>query len=70
MNPRSVYNKLNEFHEFVKEEEVDLLFMSESWKGEKRTSDKIIKIEDFEIKCLTKKCLTKKRSWGQTSNSC
>ena len=27
MNPRSVYNKRDEFHEFVKEEEIDLLFM-------------------------------------------
>ena len=28
MNPRSVYNKVNEFHDFVKEEDVDLLFAS------------------------------------------
>ena len=28
MNPRSVYNKVDEFHAFVEEEEVDLLFMS------------------------------------------
>ena len=30
LNPRSVYNKCDEFHTFVKEEEVDLLLMSES----------------------------------------
>ena len=30
MNPRSVYNKVEEFHTFVEEEEVDLLLMSES----------------------------------------
>ena len=29
LNPRSVYNKIDEFHEFVKEEEVDLNFMSD-----------------------------------------
>ena len=49
MIPRSVYNKVNEFHEFVKEEEVDLLFMSESGERENLTLDKIIKLEDFEI---------------------
>ena len=49
MNPRSVYNKIDEFHDFVKEEEVDLLFMSESWERQNLTLDKIIKLEDFEI---------------------
>ena len=29
LNPRSVYNKVEEFHEFVKEESVDLLYLSE-----------------------------------------
>ena len=28
MNPRSVYNKLDEFHTFVKEEELDCIFLS------------------------------------------
>ena len=49
MNPRSVNNKIDEFHDFVKEEEVDLLFMSESWERQNLTLDKIIKLEDFEI---------------------
>ena len=49
MNPRSVYNKRDEFHEFVKEEEIDLLFMSESWERNNLTLDKIIKLDDFEI---------------------
>ena len=49
MNPRSVYNKRDEFHEFVKEEEIDLLFMSESWERDNLTLDKIIKLDDFEI---------------------
>ena len=30
INPRSVYNKIDEFHEFVKQEEVSLVLMSES----------------------------------------
>ena len=43
LNPRSVYNKIDEFHNFVKEEVVDLLFMSESWVREDLTLDKIVK---------------------------
>ena len=49
MNPRSVYNKIDEFHEFVEQEEVDLLFMSESWEIAHLTLDQIIKLEDHEV---------------------
>ena len=45
MNPRSVYNKIDEFHEFMNEEEVDILFMSESWERENLSLDQIIKLE-------------------------
>ena len=49
MNPRSVYNKLDEFHTFVKEEEVDVLFISESWEREHLPLDKVIKLEDHSV---------------------
>ena len=49
MNPRSVYNKVDEFHEFVNEEEIDLLFMSESWERDYLTLDEIIKLEDHVV---------------------
>ena len=49
MNPRSVYNKQNEFHIFIKEEQVDLLLMSESWERQNLPLDQIIQLEDFEI---------------------
>ena len=49
MNPRSVYNKINEFHTFVQEEQVDLLFMSESWEREDLTLSEIITLEDHII---------------------
>ena len=32
LNPRSVYNKVDEFHALVQEENIDIVFMSESWK--------------------------------------
>ena len=44
MDPHSVYNKLEEFETFVKEESVDLLLMSESWERENLTLDQIIKL--------------------------
>ena len=49
MNPRSVYNKLNEFHTFVNEEELDCIFLLESWEREHLTLDKVIKLEDHVV---------------------
>jgi hypothetical protein len=34
LNPQSIYNKLDEFKTFVKEEDVYLICMSESWERE------------------------------------
>ena len=36
--PRSVYNKIDEFHSLVEEEVADIIFMSESWEREKKIS--------------------------------
>ena len=49
MNPRSVYNKVEEFHAFVEEEEVDLLLMSESWERDNLTLEQIIRLENHTI---------------------
>ena len=49
LNPRSIYNKKEEFVTFVKEEEVDLVCISESWERENLTLDKVIKIDGYEI---------------------
>ena len=49
LNPRSIYNKINEFVTFVDEEEIDLVCMSESWEREHITLKEVIKIEDFEV---------------------
>ena len=42
VNPRSVYNKVNEFHAFVEEEEIDCVFMSESWERPNQPLEEII----------------------------
>ena len=49
LNPRSIYNKIEEFHTFVEEEDVDLVLMSESWERENQTLDVIIKLEHFSV---------------------
>ena len=49
INPRSVYNKSDEFCTFVEQEEVDVIFMSESWERDYLSLDQIIKLEDHTI---------------------
>ena len=49
INPRSVYNKVDEFHEMMEQYSVDLCLMSGSWERENLKLDKIIRLENFEI---------------------
>ena len=49
INPRSVYNKVDELQDFIKEEEVDVIFISESWEREDMKLKNIIKIENFDV---------------------
>ena len=49
LNPRSVYNKVNEFHNLVTELAVDLIFMSESWERESLTLDQIIDLDNYQV---------------------
>ena len=49
LNPRSIYNKSEEFCTFVKEEAVDITCMSESWEREELTLDELIELDDVEI---------------------
>ena len=49
INPRSVYNKLNEFLTLVEEYESDLIFMSETWDRVTQPLENLIQIEDYRI---------------------
>ena len=49
LNPRSVYNKISEFHTLVTELQVDLVCMSESWERESLTLDETIDLEDHQV---------------------
>ena len=46
LNPRSIYNKIDEFHALVEDENVDITFMSESWERENKTLNDIINLDD------------------------
>ena len=49
INPRSIYNKIDEFHTFVEQEDLDVIFISESWEREYLPLQQIIKLEDHTV---------------------
>ena len=49
VNPRSIYNKIAEFHTFVDEEKVDCVFMSESWERLNQPLDNIINLPNYSV---------------------
>ena len=49
VNPRSIYNKVEEFHAFVEEELIDCVFMSESWERPDMPLDMIIKLPNHTV---------------------
>lgn len=49
LNPRSVYNKKDEFRTMMKQLEVDLCTMSESWDRDNLCLEDIIQMEGYEI---------------------
>ena len=49
INPRSAYNKADELETFIKEEMVDVLFLSESWERENLQLHELIHLENHEV---------------------
>ena len=49
VNPRSIYNKANEFQNFVKEELVDVVTMSESWERVEDPLENIIQLPNHTV---------------------
>ena len=49
INPRSAYNKAEELKTFIKEEMVDVLFLSESWEREDLQLNEIIHLENHKV---------------------
>ena len=44
-----MYNKVQEFHTFVEQEDIDIVFMSESWEREEKTLHEIKNLENHEV---------------------
>jgi len=51
INPRSIYNKIEEFKIFVEEHDIDLVCLSESWERNKdgENLNDIINIDDMKV---------------------
>ena len=49
VNPRSLYNKLEKFKEYVKENSVDICCVSESWERENETIEKVLNDDEFTV---------------------
>ena len=49
INPRSVYNKVNEFLTLVEQYESDLIFMSETWDRINLPLDSIIQLDGYKV---------------------
>ena len=49
LNPCSIYNKVTEFMTFIKEHQVQCVFLSESWERPAFDLSKLLDIEDFTV---------------------
>ena len=49
LNPRSIYNKVTEFITLIKEEQVQCIFLSESWERPDFDLSQLISIEDYKV---------------------
>ena len=49
LNPRSVYNKKKEFKDMMKQLDVDICCMSESWDRKNMGLEKVIQMDDYQI---------------------
>ena len=48
-NPRSVYNKSTQLKKFIKEEEVDVCCLSETWEREDKPLSTVLAMKDYQI---------------------
>ena len=49
LNPRSLYNKLQNFKEYVSENNVDVVCVSESWEREEETIESILNDDELSV---------------------
>ena len=49
LNPRSLYNKLQKFKEYVSENDVDVVCISESWEREDESIEAILNDDELSV---------------------
>ena len=49
INPRSIYNKSENFKTFIKENNIDLVTMSESWERPDDVLEKVINMKNYTV---------------------
>ena len=49
INPRSLYNKTDEFSELIEQYSADLITISESWEREERTLEELLQLENYKV---------------------
>ena len=49
VNPRSAYNKADELRTFIDQEQVDILFLSESWEKENFKLEELLHLENHTV---------------------
>ena len=49
INPRSIYNKSEEFSLLLEQYEADIICMSESWERPNMTLDQLLNLDNYEI---------------------
>ena len=64
INPRSLYNCSEEFKTYVQEENIDVVFLSETWERENKPLTDNINIPSHTIISQS----SEKRCWGQNSS--
>ena len=55
LNPRSIYNKVEDFKLIIEQYQIDVAFISESWERDDLHLDDIIQIEDYKFISTVKK---------------
>ena len=49
VNPRSIYNKINNLKTFIKEKDIDLTCISESWERVENPLANVLDMEDYVV---------------------
>ena len=49
INPRSIYNSVDQFRTFIEQQNISVIFMSESWEREYLSLNELIQLENYQV---------------------